>query len=262
LIALITPQEIEKWLQEGITAAKAGEYQQARFRLLDVVEQDRTNETAWYWLYQVFDRQDDKRVCLENLVIINPDNRWAKQELLNHLEAYSSPSLKAQPRKKKVAAPAPVRKAKQKVATIAQPRPITLKLVIAFWAGISTIFLMAGIISAGTWIFNAFGGESGTAPVSPFRLLELVITISFIVGGILGLCIAVALFVRSVIGFYGSLFLALSLLLIGPIVSLITRPPNYASLICIGGIAGMIVLLTLASHSGLRNATQDALTSK
>jgi hypothetical protein len=260
LIASITPQEIEKWLQEGITAAKAGEYQQARFRLLDVVEQDRMNEAAWYWLYQVFDRQDDKRVCLENLVIINPDNRWAKQELLNHLEAYPSTSLKAPPRKKKGVAPA--RKAKRKVTTANQPRPLTLKLIIAFWAGISAIFLMAGIISAGTWIFNAFGGESGSAPVSPFRLLELVITVSFIVGGILGLYVAIALFTRSVIGFYGSLFLALCLLLIGPTVSLISRPPNYASLTCTGGIAGMIVLLTLASYSGLGNVTQDALTSK
>jgi hypothetical protein len=216
------------------------------------------NEAAWYWLYQVFDRQDDKRVCLENLVIINPDNRWAKQELLNHLEAYPSTSLKAQPRKKKAAEPA--RKAKRKVTTAAQPRPISLKLVIAFWAGISAIFLMAGIISAGTWLFNSFGGDS--AEVSPFRLLELVITVSFIVGGILGLYVAIALFTRSVIGFYGSLFLALCLLLVGPTVSLIARPPNYASLTCIGGIAGMIVLLTLASHSGLGNATQDALTSK
>ena len=260
MIASTTPQEIEKWLQEGITAAKAGEYQQGRFRLLDVVEQDRMNEAAWYWLYQVFDRQDDKRVCLENLVIINPDNRWAKQELLNHLEAYPSTSLRAQPKKKKAAAPA--RKAKPKVTTVAQPRPVTLKLVIAFWAGISAIFLMAGVISAGTWLFNSFGGESGSTQVNPYRLLELVITVSFIVGGILGLYVAIALFTRSVIGFYGSLFLALCLLLVGPTVSLIARPPNYASLTCTGGIAGMIVLLTLASHSGIRNATQDAVTPK
>jgi hypothetical protein len=118
---------------------------------------------------------------------------------------------------------------------------------------------MAGIISAGTWIFNAFGGDDS---VSPFRLLELVITVSFIVGGILGLYVAVALFTRSIIGFYGSLLLALCLLLIGPTVSLIARPPNYASLICTGGISGVIVLLTLASHSGLGNATHDALASK
>jgi hypothetical protein len=137
---------------------------------------------------------------------------------------------------------------------------VALKLVAAFWVGISLIFLMIGIISVGTWIFASFG--ESTASVTPFRLLELVITTSFVVSGILGLCVAVALFVRSPIGFYGSLFLALALLLVGPTVSLIARPPNYASLVCIGGIAGMIVLLTLASHSGFGNAVQDGAISK
>lgn len=255
--ALATPKEIEQWLQEGITAARAGQVHQARFRLLDVVEQDQANEVAWYWLYQVFDNQDDKRVCLENLIIINPNNRWAKQELLNHLEAFPSVPLKVQKQQK---APAKPRKQKRKVATVTAPRPLALKLVASFWVGISIIFLMIGVISVGTWIFAFFGERD--ASVTPFRLLELVITTSFVVSGILGVCVAIALFLRSPIGFYGSLFLALSLLLVGPIVSLIARPPNYASLVCIGGIAGMIVLLTLASHSGLRNVAQDGAPSK
>ena len=68
---MVTRRDIEQWLQEGILAAKTGQLEQARFRLLDVVEQDQTNETAWFCLYQVFDRQEDRRVCLENLLIIN-----------------------------------------------------------------------------------------------------------------------------------------------------------------------------------------------
>ena len=82
---MATPREIDQWLQEGIAAAKAGHAEQARFRLLDVVEQQQTNEVAWYWLFLVFDRVEDKRTCLENLIIINPQNQWAKQELLNYL---------------------------------------------------------------------------------------------------------------------------------------------------------------------------------
>jgi hypothetical protein len=258
---LATPQEIEQWLQEGITAAKAGQFQQARFRLLDVVEQDRTHEAAWYWLYQVSERQDDKRVCLENLIIINPNNRWAKQALLKHLEAYPSTPLKVHGRKK-ARGPARPRRQKQKVVAPSEPRPVTLKLVVAFWVGISIIFLMAGVISIGAWAFEPFEGDNTSAFVTPFRLLELVITVSFIVGGILGLCVATALFLRSLIGFYGSLFLALTLLLVGPMVSLIARPPNYASLVCIASISGMIVLLTLTSHSGFGNIAQDGPTSK
>ncbi|NJN98614.1 MAG: hypothetical protein HC875_33255 [Anaerolineales bacterium] len=72
---MTSPHDIAQWLQEGILAAKAGQVEQARYRLLDVVERDQTNEAAWFWLYQVFDRQEDKRVCLENLIVINPPQR-------------------------------------------------------------------------------------------------------------------------------------------------------------------------------------------
>src|SRR5262245_23915668 len=171
--------------------------------------------------------------------------------------------MKAQGRKKvKAVAPTRPRAQKRKAVANSEPRPVTLKLVVAFWVGISIIFLTAGVISIGAWAFRSFGGDSTSASATAFRLLELVITVSFIVGGILGMCIAVALFLRSPIGFYGSLFLALVLLLLGPTVSLIARPPNYPSLVCIGGISGMIVLLTLASHSGFGNIAQDGPISK
>jgi hypothetical protein len=55
------------------------------------------------------------------------------------------------------------------------------------------------------------------------------------------------------IGFYGSLLLALGLLLVGPSISLIANPPNYAVMTCTGGMAGMIVLLTLASQPGFED---------
>ena len=84
---------LDQWLQEGILAAKNGQLELARFRLLDVVEQDQTNETAWYWLYYVFDRKDDQRICLENLIILNSKNQWAKQELLHLLVDLSHSKL-------------------------------------------------------------------------------------------------------------------------------------------------------------------------
>ena len=70
----------------------------------------------------------------------------------------------------------------------------------------------------------------------------------FVIAGIMGIYIASLLFTRSIAGFYGSILLALGLLLVGPTVSLIVDPPNYLTMTCTGGISGMIVLLTLASQ--------------
>jgi len=241
---LATPKEIEQWLHEGIAAAKAGQIEQARFRLLDVVEQQQANEVAWYWLYQVFDNIDDKRICLENLILINSGNRWAKQELLKLLED-SSPSSD-------VTADKSPTETKQRL-----PRPITLKLISAFWLGISIIFLGSGIISAGEWLVAYPNSQTLPSNVATFQFFNLLIAITFIIAGILGLFVAVTLFMRSMFGFYGSILLSLGLLLVGPTISLITKPPNYATLVCIAGMSGMIVLLTLASQSGFENFSQN-----
>lgn len=230
-------------------AAKAGRLEEARFRLLDVVEQDQTNETAWYWLYQAFERKDDQRTCLENLIILNPDNLWAKQELLNLLEAM--PAVKTEAEAKAEAEDA-------EAAGRSPPRPVTLKLVTTFWFGISTIFLGSGIISVGIWLTFLLSSQNITAQNGQsIQYTELIIGLSFVVGGVLGLYVAVMLLLRSIIGLYGSVLLALGLLLVGPTVSLITSPPNYVTLICTGGIAGMIVLLTLASQPGFEKIAQD-----
>ncbi|MBN1221387.1 MAG: hypothetical protein JXM69_20860 [Anaerolineae bacterium] len=246
---MATRREIDQWLEEGILAAKAGQNQQARFRLLDVVEQDQTNETAWYWLYQVFDRRDDRRICLENLLTINPDNEWARQELLNYLDP-------AEVARYRAAASHSADSPPVKGAT-STARPITLKLVSAFWAGISIIFLGGGIIAIGEWFISTLRSRSFPYYISALQGFELLVAIMFVVAGIIGLVVATGLFAQSMAGFYGSLLLALSLLLIGPTVSLIADPPNYLVLVCTGGISGMIVMLTLASHPGFNNIPQD-----
>jgi hypothetical protein len=233
---LANSQEISQWLQQGISAAKAGQIEQARFNLLDVVEQDQSNEAAWYWLYKIFDRVDDRRVCLENLIIINPNNTWAKQELLAVLEATlfedAPPAASAPP----LSQPAPV--AKPAIA-----RPVTLKLVTAFWFGLSIMFVLGGLYSAGEWLIA--GSSLGFS--SP---IDLTLSVVFVMAGVLGMCVAITLFFQSMLGFYGSLLLALALLLVGPTLSLIVTPPNYVGMTCTGGISGMIVLLTLASQTG------------
>lgn len=244
---MATRQQLEQWLHEGILAAKDGQREQARFRLLDVVEQDQANEAAWFWLYRVFDHYDDKRICLENLITINPQNRWAHEEL-RQLAPSASPDEVAtlasrQPRSKKA-------NARRLVAKTS--RPVTLKLVTAFWFGISLTFLSGGIIAAGNWLISGLRTRTFPNYITGFQAFELLVAITFVIGGILGLYVASLLYSRATAGFYGSILLALGLLLVGPIASLIVDPPNYLTMICTGGISGMIVLLTLAGETGFK----------
>ena len=80
-----TNPQVDKLLQEGINLARAGDKGRAREVLEQVVELDKHNEKAWFWLAAVVDSDEEKRVCLGNVVVINPNNARAKR-LLEQLE--------------------------------------------------------------------------------------------------------------------------------------------------------------------------------
>ncbi|RME77456.1 MAG: hypothetical protein D6784_03660 [Chloroflexi bacterium] len=245
---LTSQQDLEQWLHEGITAAKTGQLERARFLLLDVVEQDQTNEVAWYWLYRVFDRTEDKRICLENLLTINPQNRWASQELQRLLR---SARLRQQVDRQVSQARPAGHPADSLVRAL--PATLTLHLVTAFWFGISLVILAGGLLAAQEWLSAWLRSRSFPVYITPDLVLGLLAALMFILLGILGLVVAVLLYFRATAGFYGSIILGLLLLLIGPTLSLVVEPPNYLTTVCTGGISGMIVLLTLAAQS-TRNA--------
>ncbi|NJN98615.1 MAG: hypothetical protein HC875_33260, partial [Anaerolineales bacterium] len=139
-------------------------------------------------------------------------------------------------------------RAKRKSKAVARPaRPLALKLITAFWAGISVIFLIGGILASGEWLASTVRSRTFPHYLTGVQAFELLVALLFVFAGLVGLNITIALFLRSMIGFYGSLLLALGLLLVGPTISLIANPPNYAVMIFTGGMAGMMVLLTLAS---------------
>lgn len=77
--------QVEALLLEGISAARAGDRKKAREILEQVVEIDEQNERAWFWLASVVDTDEERRLYLGNVVIINPNNQRA-QELLDKLE--------------------------------------------------------------------------------------------------------------------------------------------------------------------------------
>lgn len=73
--------EIAHLLQQGIAAAKAGQKEEARQVLMQVVDLDERNEQAWLWLSGVVETVEDRRVCLENVLALNPDNAHARTGL-------------------------------------------------------------------------------------------------------------------------------------------------------------------------------------
>jgi tetratricopeptide (TPR) repeat protein len=73
--------ETREWLAEGIAHAKAGRREQARDLLLRVVERDERNAPAWLWLSGVVDDPHDRRVALENVLDLDPDNAPARKGL-------------------------------------------------------------------------------------------------------------------------------------------------------------------------------------
>jgi len=73
--------EMREWLAEGIARAKAGQREQAREMLLRVVERDERNVQAWLWLSGLVDDLQDRRVALENVLAIEPENAFARAGL-------------------------------------------------------------------------------------------------------------------------------------------------------------------------------------
>jgi tetratricopeptide (TPR) repeat protein len=68
-------------LRQGVAICKAGQHQEARRILTQVVELDPDNESAWLWLSGVVDSLQERRHCLEQVLRINPGNAHARNGL-------------------------------------------------------------------------------------------------------------------------------------------------------------------------------------
>lgn len=73
--------DIQATLDQAILAAKAGRRADARRLLESVLEADERNEQAWLWLSGVVDDEEERIICLENVLIINPHNQAARKGL-------------------------------------------------------------------------------------------------------------------------------------------------------------------------------------
>ena len=90
-----TPQ-IQEALQKGIRAARRGRKEPARRLLSQVIQAEPDNEEAWLWLARVIDSPHKQAECLSRVVQINPDNRWAAEQLAA-LQAPAEETAPAEP---------------------------------------------------------------------------------------------------------------------------------------------------------------------
>ena len=85
---MTTPEnpQVDELLAEGIQAARLGNKTKARQALEQVVSLDQYSEKGWFWLASVVETNEEKRTCLGNVIVINPDNQRARR-MLEQLES-------------------------------------------------------------------------------------------------------------------------------------------------------------------------------
>ncbi len=74
-------EQAQQLLQQGIAAAKAGQRDEARRLLQEVIRRDATNEMAWLWLSGVAINDEERISCLMKILEINPSNQNALKGL-------------------------------------------------------------------------------------------------------------------------------------------------------------------------------------
>ena len=73
--------DIDALLKQGIAAVKRGDKENGRILLMKLLEMDERNEQAWLWLSGAVEDKEERIICLENVLAINPDNELAQKGL-------------------------------------------------------------------------------------------------------------------------------------------------------------------------------------
>ena len=81
-------------IEDGRRAIEEGNPQQARLIFEAILQDNKRDEEAWMGLAEVLTKNEDKRICYENVLKINKNNREAK-EALRSLEPQANPFVQA-----------------------------------------------------------------------------------------------------------------------------------------------------------------------
>jgi hypothetical protein len=107
-------------LKQGAAAYKAGDIETAKKLFIGAVRQYPDDERAWGWLGHVSSTDQERIICLKQMIRINPHNEKARNNLLRlegQVASINSPSSQAI----SSIIPSPV----QPVITVPMPQPLT-----------------------------------------------------------------------------------------------------------------------------------------
>lgn len=68
-------------IEDAIQHIRMGNRAEGRALLEDLLDADENNQEIWLWLSTVVDSDDDREICLENVLALNPKNVAAKRGL-------------------------------------------------------------------------------------------------------------------------------------------------------------------------------------
>ena len=88
-------------LQQAVQLAQAGQKAEARQLLLQFLQTEPNNETAWLWLASVAADQTEYQRALNEVLRINPGNQRAQQLRSEFEQQYGSAARYAPPRARK-----------------------------------------------------------------------------------------------------------------------------------------------------------------
>lgn len=134
-----TPPSTDDLLRRGIDAAQSGDRTTARHLLEQALQIDERSEKAWFWLAAVVDSVDEKRICLGNVLMINPLNDRARR-LLEQLERQAAPAAEGTPASED-SEPAP--------AAPAPPSTLNMALIVGVLAVIALVIVIALLLNRG-----------------------------------------------------------------------------------------------------------------
>lgn len=66
-------------LEDAIQFIRMGNREQGRQILEEILETDENNEEVWLWLSAVVEGDEDREICLENVLALNPNNAIARR---------------------------------------------------------------------------------------------------------------------------------------------------------------------------------------
>ena len=68
-------------VDDAIEAIKGGQLEDGRRMLEQALEEDESNDQIWLWLSVVVDSDEDREICLENVLALDPENSVAQNAL-------------------------------------------------------------------------------------------------------------------------------------------------------------------------------------